>query len=126
MKKIWLVCLATAMLVFSFCGWSPKDEKVEKVKSYRKAAEQGYAREQYALGWCYANGNGVEKNYSEAVKWYRKAAEQGYADAQYALGWCYENGNGVEKNYSEIVKWWSKAAEQGHARAQEGLRRLGK
>ncbi len=49
MKKIWLVCLAAAMLVFSFCGCSPKDEKVEKVKSYRKAAEQGDADAQEVL-----------------------------------------------------------------------------
>ena len=117
MKKIWLVCLATAMLVFSFCGCSPKDEKVEKVKSYRKAAEQGLAKAQYDLGVCYGNGYGVEKNYSEAVKWYRKAAEQGLAKAQYDLGVCYGNGNGVEKNYSEAVKWYRKAAEQGDAKA---------
>ena len=85
MKKIWLVCLATAMLMFSFCGCSPKDEKVEKVKSYRKAAEQGLAEAQCNLGGCYANGYGVEKNYYEAVKWWRRAAEQGHAQAQEIL-----------------------------------------
>ena len=126
MKKIWLVCLATAMLVFSFCGCSPKDEEVEKVKSYRKAAEQGNAKAQYNLGVCYENGYGVEKNYFKAVKWYRKAAEQGLADAQNNLGVCYYFGYGVEKNYSEAVKWWRRAAEQGNAKAQEVLRRLGK
>ncbi len=53
------------------------------VKWFRKAAEQGYARAQFNLGWMYDNGRGVSKDESEAVKWYRKAAEQGHACAQF-------------------------------------------
>ena len=41
---------------------------------------------QYALGSCYANGEGVEKDLTEAVIWYRKAADQGLAEAQFNLG----------------------------------------
>lgn len=52
---------------------------------YQKAAEKGYALAQFYLGLCYHNGEGVEKNLSEAVKWYRKAADQGHAEAQNAL-----------------------------------------
>ena len=88
------------------------------IDELKKAAEQGYADAQCNLGICYANGNGVEKNFSEAVKWYRKAAEQGYAQAQYNLGNCYAFGKGVEKNLNEAVKWYRKAAEQGNAPAQ--------
>ena len=88
---------------------------------YRKAAEQGNARAQKNLGYCYQYGQGVTQDYYEAVKWYRKAAEQGFARAQCNLGYCYEYGHSVTKNITEAVKWYRKAAEQGLADAQCNL-----
>jgi TPR repeat protein len=92
--------------------------KLESIKWYRKAAEQGDAEAQFNLGVRYANGDGVTKDQSEAVMWYRKAAEQGNAEAQFNLGVCYANGDGVTKDQSEAVIWYRKAAEQGDAKAQ--------
>jgi len=57
----------------------------EAVKWFRKAAEQGNADAQYALGRAYHEGQGVDYNYTEAVKWLKKAAEQGQSDAIYRL-----------------------------------------
>jgi TPR repeat protein len=54
----------------------------EAAKWYRKAAEQGEADAQFALGRCYEEGKGVLADYEEAMKWYRKAADQGHADAE--------------------------------------------
>ena len=96
-------------------------EDAVKVERYRKAAEQGNARAQCNLGFCYKNGQGVERSYEEAVKWFRKSAEQGDADAQCCLGVCYRFGQGVERNYEEAVKWYRKAVEQGDACAQCSL-----
>jgi len=45
-------------------------------------AEQGYANAQSALGWMYANGQGVPEDDAEAAHWYRLAAEQGNVRAQ--------------------------------------------
>lgn len=92
---------------------------VEKIKSKafeqnRKNAEQGLADAQYALGLCYAKGEGVVIDMAEAVKWYRKAAEQGLAVAQCELG------DSVQDK-AEAVKWYHKAAEQGFTRAQVSL-----
>src|SRR5947207_6443364 len=53
----------------------------ERVKSYRKAAEQNDAIAQFNLGFAYANGRGVAKDDAEAVKWNRSAAEQSLAQA---------------------------------------------
>ncbi|MCL2725942.1 MAG: SEL1-like repeat protein [Polyangiaceae bacterium] len=55
------------------------------MKWWRKAAEQGDAEAQAALGFMYSEGRGVAKDEAEAVKWWRKAAEQGYEEAQSAL-----------------------------------------
>ena len=38
------------------------------MKWYRKAAEQNDAPAQYDLGLCYANGEGVAKDYVEAYR----------------------------------------------------------
>ena len=94
---------------------------LEAVKWYRKAADQGQASAQNALGYCYSQGNGVPQDYAQAVKWYTKAGEQGDADAQGMLGVCFYLGNGTSQDYVEAVKWYRKAAEQGNANAQEHL-----
>mgnify|MGYP003517569551 FL=1 len=69
----------------------------------------------------YAEGKGVEQDYSKAAEWYLKAAEQGYVKAQFNLGNMYYTGRGVKRDYQEARKWWKNAAEQGNERAQKAL-----
>ena len=87
----------------------------------RPLAEQGDAEVQFRLGFMYAKGQGVARDYSQAVEWFRKAAEQGVAVAQYNLGIMYHGGEGVAQDDVQAVKWWRKAAEQGDAEAQHNL-----
>jgi hypothetical protein len=100
-----------------------KQDDVEAVKWYRKAAEQGNASGQARLGFMYANGRGgLAKDDAEAMKWYRKAAEQGSPEGQASLGIRYEYGRGgLAKDDAEAVKWYRKAAEQGSAAGQAYL-----
>ncbi len=84
-------------------------------------AKQGDADAQRILGMVYFNGDGVEKNPTEAVKWMRKAAAQENSQAQFVLGMAYFYGNGVERNGTEAVNWWLKAAEHEHAGAQSNV-----
>jgi TPR repeat protein len=65
------------------------------VKWFQKAAEQGHAKAQRYLGYCYQYGQGLPKDLHKAVDWYRKAADQGEAVAQCVLGNLYEEGEGV-------------------------------
>ena len=48
------------------------------------AAQQGYARAQYALGLMYAAGLDVSQDYVMAHKWWTLAAAQGAEDARKA------------------------------------------
>ena len=48
---------------------------------YQKAAVQGYAGAQYALGAMYANGEGVLKDNVLAYSWANLAVNNGYGDA---------------------------------------------
>ena len=65
------------------------------LRFWRPLAEQGNAEAQYALGFMYADGQGVPQNHAEAAKWWRLAADQGNTFAQYNLGTLYDNGHGV-------------------------------
>ena len=69
------------------------------------------------LGWCYANGNGVNKNEIEAAKYY----QQGHASAQYNLGWCYAQGIGIDVDFKEAIMYFKLAAEQGNEDAHYNL-----
>ena len=104
----------------------PRDA-AEAVKWFQRAAKQGHAGAQSALGDMYINGYtshesgelmkrlgfdgyDVPRDYSEAAKWYQLAAEQGDADAQTQLSGMYYDGNGVPLDYEEAVKWSRLAA----------------
>ena len=63
----------------------PKDEAVA-ARWFLEAARQGHIKAPYSLGWMYATGRGVTKDYEEVVRWYRLAAKQVIAEAQYNLG----------------------------------------
>ena len=48
----------------------------EDLDETRAKAEQGNAEAQCSLGFRYANGRDVTKEYAEAVKWFRNSADQ--------------------------------------------------
>ena len=100
-----------------------KREKYSELfyKNAKYVADEGDAEDEYYLGNCYYNGEGVEKDEVKAFEWYKKAAEQGHISAQYNVGVCYDNGEGVEKDKRKAFGWYERAAEQGHVEAQYNL-----
>lgn len=101
-------------------NFTSKNEE-EAVKWFRKAARAGDDNAQFSLGYCYAEGHGVQQDYEEAVKWYSLAAEHGNVSAQNNLGVCYATGHGVTQDEEKAVKWYRKSAEQGNDVAQSNL-----
>ncbi len=75
------------------------------LRLYRVLAKQGDVRAWGAIGWMYANGQGVPTNYVEALKWYRIAAQRREASAQFNLGDMYANGFGVQQDYVRAHMW---------------------
>lgn len=78
-----------------------------------EAAKKGDSKAQHIIGCCYEEGNGVEKNTTQAIYWWRKAAEQGEVYSQHNIGVYYLYGIGVSKDHKEGYLWIRKAAEQG-------------
>ncbi|HRN82823.1 transglycosylase SLT domain-containing protein [Nitrosomonas europaea] len=60
-------------------------DREKAVELYCQAARQGSAEGQYALGWMYANGRGVERNDGVAARLFEMAAARKHADARKLL-----------------------------------------
>jgi TPR repeat protein len=91
---------------------------------YRKAAEQGHALAQFALGLRHDSGHGAERDYEAAHFWYLCAARQGHARAQFNLGVMYAAGQGVPTDLVEAYAWLHRAGAAGIAPAARYLTRV--
>ncbi len=114
------------------------------VHLYQIAVEDKSTYAMYALGKCYLDGMGVERDEEQAAKWLCEAAGEGSTDAKellqkldpektarlyqiateagntYAtleLCKCYLAGLGVEKDESRAIEWFRKAAGEGNTAA---------
>lgn len=103
--------------VFYEDGNGVPENKQEAIKYYTLAADKGFARGQFCLGFLYHR----DKNYSEAIEHLKKAEKRGYNGAQYLLGLMYRDGDGVEQDYSTAFLYVKKAADQGYSPAMHTL-----
>ena len=90
-----------------------------------KAAEQGNAEAQFALGVCYVNGEGVDINLEKAISLFEKLAK-GNANAKNNLNVC-QNKLGCfyaqeKEDYEKAVFWFEKAIENGSDAAVNNLK----
>ena len=85
------------------------------------ASTLGHCQANTRLGYCYANGFGVEENKELSAKYWKMAADLGDVEAQYNFGVCSANGKGVNENYPLAVDYWKIAASQGNAEALYNL-----
>lgn len=98
----------------------PGDIK-KAIPLYIRSAEAGYAPAQSYLGYCYYNGNGIERQPHLGVDWIEKAAMQGDIKACNNLGWLLANGEEFVRDYSKAAYWFGKAADAGLPMAQSQL-----
>lgn len=55
-----------------YTGDGGKQDLMQAVYCFKKAAMQGQVEAKFWLGYCYNNGHGVEKDINEAVNWYEE------------------------------------------------------
>lgn len=82
-----------------------KEDHVQAIMWFRKAAEQGLIEAQMALAQTYEGGYHVPQDYAEAAKWYQRAAERGSVDAQREISFFYWMGKGVPKDLVRAHMW---------------------
>lgn len=100
---------------------SAKDSARETALSwYKKAAEQGHAKAQFATGRLTEVAVGIPTPLRQtmAATWFRKSADQGNAKAQFKMGGLYSKGTGVDQSHALALTWTKKSADQNYAPAQ--------
>jgi TPR repeat protein len=108
----WLSAILLALLVFlpSAVSAVMTDEELKFKVSLHNASKGGDAESQYIIGFCYAAGRGVQRDWAEAVRWLLMSADQSNFKAQTALGSCFLNATGVPKDRIEAYAYYSLAA----------------
>ena len=84
------------------------------------ASLRGHAKAQSLLGWCYAQGRGVEKSPEESRRWYEASARQGSPIA------CLELAKDSLRNERgpDAARWLQPLAEAGFPGPQNILGKL--
>lgn len=93
----------------------------DAMRWYRSAAEKGYPRAQFLLGYMYESGVQVARDLPLARVWYGKASAQGEPRALYRLARLYHDGRGGDADIREAAGLYRAAAERGHVAAQSAL-----
>jgi TPR repeat protein len=91
-----------------------QDDRAEKYKWYRKAADLGSAEGKRYVGLFLVFGAGVEKDEAKGLEISRSAAQEGDVKAMINLVVFYDQGKGVKKDSEEVQRWLSAAAKSGH------------
>ncbi len=89
-----------------------------------RAANLGFAKEQYLLGKAYRDGIGATADPAAAAYWFERSAEQGYAAAQRNIGLCYASADGVPRDPVGAAVWLTLAQLQGTTGGEGVLRDL--
>jgi adenylate cyclase len=89
-----------------------------------RAANLGFAKEQYMLGKAYRDGLGATPDPAAAAHWFERSAEQGYAPAQRNIGLHYAIGEGVARDVVRAAVWLTLAEQQGTTGGEAALREL--
>lgn len=74
---------------------------------YHKAAKQGHAEAQNALGDLNYFGQGTEQDYEEAFYWFQQAAQTNSPQGKYNLAHMYQNGYGTHQDYGKAIELYS-------------------
>lgn len=121
-KAVALFVLATTFvsgcLFYGLFHWANNGDTSSTFKTLC-AENSGIACTQ--LGFNYATGNGVEKDFERAHQLYKKGCELGHARGCNNLSYSFENGIGVEKNQFEAFKASQKGCNGGYEGACFGM-----
>ena len=94
-----------------------RQDNVEAVEWFRKAAEQGHAAAQINLGFAFFEGRVVPKNYAEALKLFLKGASKYEGNGGQNPEDKYFKGSTLPQDPAEKEKWYRLAAEAEYANA---------
>ncbi len=89
--------------------------------SLRIAAANGDPSAEFEVAARFAEGRGIQSDFTKAFTWYQRSASRGFAPAQYRLATLYEQGLGTAKDLARARVWYQSAAEKGNIKAMHNL-----
>lgn len=110
MTKEYMSNLARAQLSIAIKYYN-EDDYHNAARVFRSSGEIGNTEAQRSYANMLYDGQGVEKNHSEALIWYKKAAERGNAKAMYQLAYMYLNDS--ESSRTLGMRWMKSSAKLG-------------
>ena len=94
----------------------------DAIKTCQKLSEENIPLGIYLYARALKEGNGTERDLSEAVRLFTKAAEAGNVDAMYYVGRSYfYPDEGVTRDDDKAIEWYRKAMANGSTQAICGL-----
>lgn len=96
-------------------------EKHKTMAQLKEMASRGDGDAKAALGACYLNGTGMEKDYKLAHAYFKEAADMGNSRGINGLGVLYENGLHVTMDKKKAVSLYERAAKAGFPIAYTNL-----
>ncbi len=96
-------------------GWGTNQDFQSAFVWFKKASDNGHVKAMVNVGYCYANGVGVEKNPTLAAEYYNSAAREDNVVAIFNLGMCYKEGFGVSKDTERAIGLFKKSADMDHS-----------
>ncbi|RYH14739.1 sel1 repeat family protein [archaeon] len=103
------------LMAYALCEGEGLDAQDDErgIQFYRLAAAQGHPTALYNLGVQYLNGEGVQKDETEASMFFKRAAECGYGSACAEYGESLYFGRGIPQDYQESFRYLTEAYEKG-------------
>jgi len=71
-----------------------------------QSRRSGHPAGENGVGYLYAYGRGVPRDYAQAMSWYRKAADKNYAVALNNIGRLFADGLGVPADFAQAMTWY--------------------
>lgn len=107
-------------------GCGVEEDHAQTLAWWQKAADQGFARAQYNLGWFWEQGfDGYPADYARARDWYLKAADQDYPEAMTNLGFLHASGRlGEPPDYAAARDYYVRGRALGSAQSINNLAEL--
>jgi TPR repeat protein len=99
-------------------GAQVKQDCVQAIAWYQKAAELNSVDALTCLGRCYLKGICVEQNLATSFAYFSKSADKGDADGQNNLGVSYMLGTGIAGDPARAFPLFKNSASQGWSEAQ--------
>ena len=113
---------STEELIYNY-GWGINGFEINHEKAFSLAQNAANANDEVgylALGFCYYEGWGVEKNYKTSLSWFEQTGEHEIANCNRGIIY-YFGGFGVDIQLTKSVECFRNAASVGNAKAQELL-----